>query len=294
MTKKITLKDGATNSKKKCASCEKTIASKDNFYNTTEKAFFIDGKISICKTCCATMLEKRGFEGFKSLLRMINKPLLQDVFKGDYGDYIRMVNSMPQYKNMVYDDSTMFKEPKALEVFKRAKPTELSPEELLDAEEFWGIGYEEKEYIWLNSEYVDYLDRYEVNSKTLENLIREICLVQLDIRSSRSKKLDVKNELKAYNDLLTAANLKPVQETGADSIEQETFGTFIKKIENDRPISEPHPDWADVDGIGKYIRTFFLGHMARMFGKENKYQEEYDEELGKYSVSAEDDEQEVD
>jgi len=271
--------------KKKCLRCPKPPQVTDNFYNSADVDFFSDKKIPICKTCCAEIIDEKGFEGFQTLMRLINKPILQDLFKGDYYAYIKNVNSLPQYRTLTYNDSTMFNEPKALEVFKRSKPTELSEIEMAEAEDFWGRGLEETEYIYLNSEYVDFLDRYEVDSKTLENLIREICLVQLDIRNNRAQKKDVKNELKAYNDLLTAANLKPVQETGADSIDQETYGTFIRRIENERPISEPDPTWADVDGIGKYLRTFFLGHMARMLGKENKFQDEYDEVISQYTVN---------
>lgn len=282
MTTRKTAK--APTSKKECIRCNK-LQVPDNFYNSSDVDFFTDKKIPICKMCCSDIMGERGFEGFQTLMRLINKPILQDLYKGDFYVYIKNINSLPQYRTLTYNDSTMFNEPKALEVFKRSKPTELSESEMIEAEDFWGRGLEETEYIYLNSEYVDFLDRYEVDSKTLENLIREICLVQLDIRNNRAQKKDVKNELKAYNDLLTAANLKPVQETGADSIDQETYGTFIRRIENERPISEPDPAWADVDGIGKYLRTFFLGHMARMLGKENKFQDEYDEVISQYTVT---------
>lgn len=280
----ITKKTKTPPVKKECVKCHSPQVL-DNFYNTSDEDFFTDKKIPICKMCCSNVMGEKGFEGFQTLMRLINKPILQDLYKGDFYVYIKNINSLPQYRTLNYNDSTMFNEPKALEVFKRAKPTELSESEFAEAEDFWGRGLEEDEYIYLNSEYVDYLDRYEVDGKTLENLIREICLVQLDIRNNRALKKDVKNDLKAYNDLLTAANLKPVQETGADSIDQETYGTFIRRIENERPISQPDPAWADVDGIGKYLRTFFLGHMARMLGKENKFQDEYDEVISQYTVT---------
>lgn len=269
--------------KKVCLKCHREQAL-SNFYNTADIELFSDSKMPICKTCVFKHIDEKGFDGFQSIMRLINKPIYQDLFKGDYKDYIRQVNSLGQWKDVDYNDSDMFKDVKNLEVTKRAKPTELTPDELKDSEDFWTIGYSEAEYIWLNTEYEDYLNRYDVDSKTLENLIREICLVQLDIRNARSAKRDVKNELKAYNDLLTAANLKPVQETGAQAVDQETFGTFIKKLENERPVSTPDPMWADVDNVGKYIRTFFLGNMAKLFGKENKFQTEYEDEMQKYTV----------
>lgn len=268
---------------KACSRCEKEQAI-PNYYNTSDKNIFPDAKIPICKTCCALVFEEDGFEGFKTIMKLINKPIYEELFKGNYSDYIRIVNSMPQYRGSIFEDSNMFRESKANELINKVKPKQLTEDDFQTAREFWGFGYEETEYIYLNVEYTDYLNRYEVDTKTLENLIREICLVQLDIRIARAGKSDVKNELKAYNDLLTAANLKPSQESSAESSDQQTYGTWIKKLENDRPISKPDPTWSDVDGIGKYIRTFFLGNMLKAFQKENPYEDEYKEEMGKDTV----------
>ena len=63
-----------------------------------------------------------------------------------------------------------------------------------------------------------------------------------------------------------------------------TFGTLIKKWEDEHPIPEPAPEWKDVDGIRKYINTWFLGHLCKMFRIENDVTAEYDEELAKYTV----------
>lgn len=277
-----TIKTKSPPVKKKCEQCEKN-KTLSEYYNG-DKMFFPKGKMHVCKDCCLKIVEENGHEGLLGLLRMINKPFYQDLYKGDIPDYIRQVASLPQYRAVGFTNSDTLVELVDINSLKRAKPTELSEEELRESEDFWGVGLEEQEYIWLNIEYSDYLNRYEVDSKTLENLIREICLVQLDIRKARSQKKDVKNELKAYNDLLTAANLKPSQSTGNMSVDQETYGTLIKKLEYDRPVSEPAPEWRDVDGIGKFIRTFFLAPLAKMFGKENKWQDEYEEEIAKYTV----------
>ena len=40
----------------------------------------------------------------------------------------------------------------------------------------------------------------------------------------------------------------------------------------------------DADWIKKYVNVWFFGNLCRMMGKENPYQEEYDEEMAKYTV----------
>lgn len=273
--------------KKKCTNpeCQRELALV-NFYNTSDVDFFPDGKIPICKDCCYAMLDAKGFEGFQSLMRIINKPIYAEHFKGDYRDYIRFINSMPQYKEKVFTDSTLFSEAKANESKIKEQLKELSEEDFRELETIFGEGYTERDYIYLANEYDDYCNRYEVDSKALENLIKEICVTQLDIRKKRAVNEKVDAQLKTLQDLLGSSNLKPVQETGANAVDQESFGTLIKKWENERPIPEPDEAWKDVDGIGKYVRTFFLGHLARLFGKEgdNPFRDEYEEVIGEHTV----------
>lgn len=273
--------------KQVCAQCEKDKPLTE-YYTTKDTFFFPCGKIPVCKICLNSAWdneEVNGFDLFKNTLRIINKPLIGDLYKGVPKDYIRQINSLSQYKEETFVDSDLFDERKSLSVTKKIKVDTLSENEFLDLQDFFGDGYEEKDYIYLQSEYEDYLNRYEVDSKTLENLIKEICLTQLDIRKKRAKGDKVDSQQKTLQDLLGSSNLKPVQESAASSIsEQETMGTLIKKWENDRPIPEPDDAWKDVDGIGKYIRTFFLGHLAKLFGKENSFQDEYDDTIGEFTV----------
>lgn len=273
--------------KKTCSKCQRELAL-TNYYNTSDTDFFPDGKIPMCKDCCYVMFDEKGFEGFQALMRLINKPIYEELLEdNNYQNYIRIINSMPQYKNSKFTDSTTFREVKQNDAQRNYELNELSQSEYDELVEFFGEGkgYTEKDYIYLSNEYDDYCNRYEVDSKTLENLIKEIVITQLDIRKKRALGEKVDAQQKTLQDLLGSSNLKPVQETGANAVDQESFGTLIKKWENEHPIPEPAPEWKDVDGIGKYVRTFFLGHMARLFGKENPYQNEYDEEIGNYTVT---------
>lgn len=274
---------------KTCTSCLKPSAP-TNYYNSSEIDFFPDGKVPVCKQCCFKIIEEKEFEGFQSVMKLINKPIYSDLFNGDFQVYIRMMNSLMQYRDVTFMDSTMFKENIAEQrnIRFNGGDLELSEEDrnrlvLIFGE---GYGYEDRDYVYLETEFEDYCNRYEVDSKSLEELIKEIVLTQLDIRKKRAKGEKVNAEQKTLQDLLGSSNLKPVQETGANAVDQESFGTLIKKWENEKPIPEPNEEWKDVDGIGKYVKTFFLGHLAKLFGKEgeNPFADEYESEIGKYTV----------
>lgn len=296
MTRKAANEIDATNNKstipkKKCIICNRSLSLKEGYYKTTDLLYYPDGKLNTCKKCCVSEIEDKGFVAFQSLMRLINKPILDTLFDGDIPRYIRIINSLPKYKDLTFLDSDIFNK-KNQEKNIRPEDSKLEKEELEDLEYLFGEGYEPKQYIYLRQEFEDYCGRYVVDSKAMELLVSEIVLTQLDIRIARSNKGDVKALQKTLQDLLASANLKPVQETGSSSVDQESFGTLIKKWENEHPIPEPDKAWEDVDGIRKYIETYFMGHMARLLGKKNNKEKEYWEELGKNTITPPKDEDE--
>ncbi|MEI2465004.1 hypothetical protein [Niallia taxi] len=256
------------------------------------------GKLHVCKVCVSKPIDSK--ETLIDTLRKIDKPFIETLFissteesektgKSVWGLYMKNV-SMGQYKTFNWNDSE-FEGFQSEKLVKADPLTEIEDEEIdLSKEEmrylinFWGKGFDIESYIWLQQEYEDFLNRYECDSKGMELLIKEICLQQLDIKTRRSNGEKVDQQLKTLQDLLGSSNLKPVQETGANAVEQETFGTLIKKYENEKPIPEPEERWKDVDKVSKYVRVFFLGHLTRMLGLKNEYEEEYWDEIDKLTV----------
>lgn len=289
-----------------CTSCgdEKNQA---EFYVSNSPFHKHTNKLHVCKDCFWKFVGE-DVNKLKIALRMIDKPFLTNLLNSSQEEaeksdkntnaiktYMKNV-SMPQYKNHTWDDSDFdgFKSGKSIPTKNRIliddiddENIELDKEDIKFMKSFWGKGYELDDLIWLQTEYEDWTNRYECDSKGMETLIQEICKQQLDINTRRANGEKVDQQLKTFQDLLGSSNLKPVQETGANAVEQESFGTLIKKFEREKPIPEPDPIWKDVDGIAKYIRTFFFGHMAKAIGAENKFQDEYENELKKYTVKPE-------
>lgn len=278
---------------KTCNVCGKTTVSIDkNFYAVREDTFFKDMKLPVCKQCCYESWDKDGLPAFLTTLRMLNKPLMENWFtdsKGDYKLYIKNMQSIWDKNNeLTFTDSTMFTESKKILEIKNSEVIleELTEEEFRELQEYWGIGYEEEEYIWLTSEFAKYGFDPDKHSPTMEDIIAEICLTRLDIRNRRLKALDVDKQIKTLNDLMTSAGIKPTQEAGTGNAELDSFSKWIQHVENDRPIKDPNPEWRDVDGIRKNIVTFFLHPWAKLWNKhkESPYYEEAKEMLEQYTV----------
>ena len=94
----------------------------------------------------------------------------------------------------------------------------------------------------------------------------------------------VKEASDTLQNLLGSANIKPNQTNDNALAEANTFGTLIKKWEDKKPIPEAAPEWRDVDGIGKYFRTWVTGPMMELFKIKNPWQKEYEEGMAPYTA----------
>lgn len=149
---------------------------------------------------------------------------------------------------------------------------------------FFGLGYSPEEYAFLQSQYEDWTKRHVCETKAQEELFKNLCIAQLNINIAQQTNGRVPEAMKTFQDLLGSANLKPAQTNDNALADTNTFGTLIKRWEEDKPIPEPDPEWKDVDGIIRYISIYFLGHLCKMMGVKNSYFKMYEDEMTKYKV----------
>lgn len=151
---------------------------------------------------------------------------------------------------------------------------------------FFGFGYTDNEYEYLEDQYGDWCARYECKTKAQEELFKSLCIAQLTIQRAQKQGTtkDVNDAMKTFQDLLGTANLKPSQTNDNALADQNSFGTLIKKWENERPIAEPEEEWKDVDGIERYIDTYFLGHLCNLVHVKNDKEAAYRAEMEKHTV----------
>lgn len=155
---------------------------------------------------------------------------------------------------------------------------------------FWGSGFDTEMYNQLEERRKYWMSRLPNGGKDVdvgtEAIIRQICPLELDINRNRLAGKSVDKSINTLNTLLGSANLKPVQRANdADSsINNTPFGVLIRKLEYERPVREVDPEFADADGIAKYISTWFYGHTAKSLGVKNIHSKLYDQAMEKYTV----------
>lgn len=285
-----------------CPYCNNWQSAEDGFYMDRNYA---TNRYPICKRCLLKTVEQRSSdkdspnetkESVQKVLQMMDR-VYDDTFytecvKGamdevneklrhsPFATYITAIQSLPQWKGKTWKDSD----------FGDSIPIDEEQQRLVQktiksGKKRFGIGYSDSDYMFLEDNYQDFCARTQVDSISQETYVKQICLQLLDIDKDRKSNKDVTNKLKALDTLMNSANLQPRQNVSNAATDSLTFGQLIERWENEKPIPEPAEEFKDVDGIGKYIRIWFAGHLSKALGLKNAYSAEYDEYIKQYTVS---------
>ena len=146
---------------------------------------------------------------------------------------------------------------------------------------------------YLETQYEDWISRYECQTKAQEELFERLSFKKWEIMKATKVGASTEKLDKTYQELLSTANITPRQ-TGMDAFaDAQTLGTLIQKWEEEKPLPEIDPELQDVDKIGLYLDAFFRGHTSKMLGIKNAFSNIYEKVMSKYTVkppSYEDDE----
>lgn len=149
---------------------------------------------------------------------------------------------------------------------------------------FFGTGFADEDYTYLQEQYNDWTSRCECKTKAQEEVFKRICFKQLEILKANREGKDTKDLDKTFQDYLDTANLKPKQNNLDSLSDAQTFGTLLSKWEMERPLPEIDEELQDVDKIGLYIDVFFRGHLAKMMGLKNGLSNLYNKYIKKYTI----------
>lgn len=273
-----------------CSSCGSEKES-SQFYMSNSPFNKFTGRLSVCKDC---FWEYVGDDVNKLIdaLRRIDKPFIMSLFisskeeaekseknTNPIKNYMKNV-SMPQYKNFTWEDSEFEGHKKTGTIYDSTHNNYEFDDETIS---YWG-DYEDWEIEFLENEKIKLMTSFECPDYGMEMIMKDICFINLDIEKIRREKKpnsskEITALIKTRSDLMNDANMKPIQSTGAEANDQITFGTLIKKWENERPIPAPLDD-----EMKEYIDTFMIGHLAKMEGLHNDLTDKYDKALSKYTI----------
>lgn len=162
------------------------------------------------------------------------------------------------------------------------------PEETI---RFWGSGYTPEVYLDLNRRYEDLTSgrngevAYANDDPVQNGILKKLCILDRRIETGGLTGAKISDDINSYNQLLGSGNLKPSQKRSDSQVsDSNPFGVWIQKWENEKPIPESDPEFADVDGIIRYISIWFLGHLCKMLKIKNSYSRMYEAEIERLRV----------
>ncbi|RNB59528.1 hypothetical protein EDM57_05140 [Brevibacillus gelatini] len=290
------IKSNAKPDKITCLKCEKA-KSKSNFYMNTNPLFSKSfEQLPICKSCFQNYInegidEQDYFFRVVLVLALLNRPMITQEWNQInrvWEKYIPPISSLPQHKGLQFKDSDFLTYDKNVqEDSLQDNMLNMNFDDSLDIREmvkYWGKGYSAEEYSYLEEEKCKLMSSFECPDYGMEMIMRDICFINLDIEKARSNPKssttsEISKLIETRSKLMNDAKMKPIQATGAEANDQITFGTLIKKWENDKPV----PPVLD-DEMKRYIDTFMVGHLAKMEGLNNELTEKYDKALAPYTI----------
>ena len=272
-------------------------------------AFYIDRnykteRFPICKRCLMMMVEQKEnkndkpnetIESVQKVLRLMNLPysdsFYRDCIKGaedevkeknrksPFATYITAMVSLPNWKGLTWEDSEF-----GDSLVDSDEDVRVVQKTIRAAKKRFGPGYSESDYMTLENEYQDWINRYDCSTKAQEKIFERLSFKAWEISKATKAGQNTKDLDKTYQELLSSINILPRQNSNNALSDSLTFGQLIEKWEENDPIPEPDPELADVDSIGKKIRVFFSGHLSRVLGLDNGYAKEYDEYMKEFTV----------
>lgn len=281
----------------KCMCCGKIYDVRKGNFSKTQSQWFMgnDGYLPWCNECRERMFEfyaKKYNDEDEAIDRLA---MMFDTYVDDklleasehstasalkINIYMGRLN-MRQHAGKSYDDVIDRKKKDALAAGD-TKGTKVTQKMIKN----WGRGLDDQDYLFLEDHYQNLITRHECKTAAQEILFKRIAKAELNCEKADAtgdtKKIKEAND--NLQNLMGSAQIKPNQTNDNALAETNTFGTLIQKQEEEEPIPEPSPEWQDVDGIGKYFRVQVLGSLLNMFHLKNPYQDEFDEEMEKYTA----------
>lgn len=261
------------------------------------------GRVPVCDTCLAKKYDdyliKYDGDIYKSVYRICQK--LDVYYNKDIVDSIRDIGkeskriksyisktNLRQYKNKTFD--TTLEENDLVRTIDNEDDLNTSTSKVTKKMvKFWGYGFKDEDYLYLDEEYKDWISKHECQGKNQEVLFKRLCFTQLNILKAEQKGEPTEKLDKSLKEILDSLNLQPKQNKNELISDEKTLSMFIKEYEDNNKI-ECDPKYVDIDNILLTSKLFFKGGVAcGIMGKDEEefYTKEELEELDKWTVKME-------
>lgn len=270
------------------------------FYNTTDINTYINGKMPICKHCFKEYVYVDGvinIDRFKTMLMICNYPFYEIEFKSALEDKNETLGTYLKNIQLNHKGATWKSGDVSINEMCIANNGDLVENEFKSTPEiieFWGKGYTNDDYKFLQGYYHDLIRIYDHSLPVQINNYKNMAKTQLQANKclATGDMGGYDKAMKILSMLSGDSNIKPVQESSADRSQKGGYDAFIKHIEDDEPILDWEKDLGHKDVVKSLLNIYFFGHLAKVLGIKNPFQTEYDKEMESFTVNLDEVEEE--
>lgn len=187
--------------------------------------------------------------------------------------YLTKINSLPQYKNKNSLDNQdhdlilgRLGTNEDGEVVDTA--IEILEDEVVTSDMIkrWGEGLSKADYLYLEEKYNELAKVYDTRTPAQRWLYESIAMSYLEANNARKKgNLDMYRKLlDSISKMMKDCDITPNSDNLLSEDDNACFGNFIRAIEDEEPVPEPLPFFADVDNFRKYIDEWFVKPLNRV------------------------------
>lgn len=293
-----------------CCKCGRAYGKrKSNFPSSYGTMYKGTGFLPVCKDCVDSMYRvylaqcNDSAAAVRQVCRSLNLYWNQKAFDASnaktsartiMSGYITKLNTVT-YSGKCYDDTLIEEDSLWSHISNNDDTAAVTSEISRDAEEvhdisdevrdFWGWNYDARDYLDLERRRKYWLSAFpegtKVNTAT-EGYIRQICALERDIDRDRADGKSVDKLVAAFDKLVGSLGVKPTQRQDDNldaSMADTPMGVWLYRFENKRPLPDKYKD----SKILKYIFTW-MGHVLKMMGKKNGYEQLYQDEIDRLRV----------
>jgi hypothetical protein len=274
--------------KKTCSRCNRNIKT-HNFYSSKSE-MFSDGLIHLCKQCLKEMVNEDDLDTVYRTLRAIDKPFLKDVWRkakssknNTFGDYMRMISSLHQYRNLTYSDSIFDEEADEDEeiefVVKEEKIDDIEEIETdvgyikvtTELKAKWG-NYTNREIIDMEKTYQEMLLANDISTPQHRRQLQFYCkLVMLMDRALQEKDFGSFEKLsRQFDALIKSSGFRPIDRKSSDEATgMRNFSTIFQEVERSGFVEPYDVDKEENQDIVDKTIMYFGNYVRKLVGKES-------------------------
>lgn len=238
----------------------------NNFYNSNSP-MAVNKKAPFCKQCIKNMIDYNNMDSVYRVLTVMDIPFIFEYWdrcssseKDTFGNYIRMANTLTQFKGLTWKDSIFDSSVKNID--KTENENKIKDEkEKIEYNEEWRGSYTKSDLEYLENYYKDLKTDFKIVTRNHKDYARKIAKASLAmdrayddmINGVQGSDTRYKNLKDTFDQLSKSAQFAE-DKRGANEVGLGCFGVTFDKVEKHNWVPKHEP--LDKDAYDKMLEAF--------------------------------------